>query len=49
MKNCIKSIFPENIHTVAVTAPAGAADPEKLADALALAGNMVKIKSSEGK
>ncbi len=45
MKNSIKSIFPENIRTVAVTAPAGAADSGKLADALALAGSMVKIKN----
>ncbi|MBO5923293.1 MAG: LD-carboxypeptidase [Lentisphaeria bacterium] len=45
MKSTVKTIFPENIRCVAVTAPAGFPDQNKLANSIELLTKMVKVKS----
>ena len=45
MKNSVKNIFPEKIRCIAITAPAGYPDMEKLADAVKLLSQMVKVKN----
>jgi len=44
MKSTCKNLFPEHIRTVAVTAPAGAPNAEKLAVSLKLLQSQVKVK-----
>ena len=45
MKNAVKQIFPEKIRCIAVTAPAGFAQADKLAEAVELLNRAVKVKS----
>ena len=45
MKNAVKQIFPEKIRCIAVTAPAGFAQVDKLAEAVELLNRAVKVKS----
>lgn len=45
MKSTVKTIFPENIRCVAITAPAGFPDQDKLANSVKILSKMVKVKN----